>query len=133
MGKPRQPWVPVFVAPDGHGRELPRRYAQSTSGRSDSHVTAPWDSRSMLIASASPHLLCPPAMFNKCPSAAEQRRAKSDLDSAGRSSRYFLSSMPTSHQLVRQKSTPAGVLTTWCNSGMTTRQERSEIRRENLK
>lgn len=95
MGRPpRQPWVPVLVEGCGSGvlaADVARRYAQSTSGRRDSHLTAPRDSLSMSITNDS-RSGCPTDIaLRRYPMVVLQRAAKPSCDSRSREFRYSLS------------------------------------------
>lgn len=115
---------------------LPRRYAQSALGQSDSQRTSPLDSRSISIASDSAHERVRYAMLRRCPEDVPQRSAN-----AARSAKVIdfqkARSVMTSdyHQTVTRKATPNGQFTKWCrpseNCLVTT--PIADIRRANLK
>lgn len=86
MGKPRQAKLRV-VDLSGDVRE-PRRYAQSTSGRMDSHETTPPDSRSILIASDSRNGCATDIALRKYPTVVPQRSANESCDSRSSEFKY---------------------------------------------
>lgn len=119
-----------------------RRYAQSTSGRSDSHETLPLDSRSISIANDSPQGRSPYATLRKWPSVVRQRFAKADCSVVdGSDLRNSFSSIDTQyHHVVIGKATPLGAFTGRCtrldNRGMKGKEKidaLADIRRANLK
>jgi hypothetical protein len=116
--------------------EVPRRYGQSTSGRSDSHVTTPADSRSISTARDSPHGRRPYATLRKWPNVVRHLFAKADCSSDESVLRNSLSSMETYHHTVIEKATPFREFTGQCvrrdNPSMDIK-ELPSIRRANLR
>lgn len=72
--------------------DVPRRYAQSTSGRSDSTGTRPPLSRSSAITSLSPNLACTEIPLRRYPIVVPQRAAYSSCSVGSREFRYARSS-----------------------------------------
>lgn len=134
-----QPTLRLVVSRDDFFDE--RRYAQSTSGRSDSQTTTPLDSRSMSTASDSPHGRSPYATLRKWPSVVRQRLAKDDCCSESSVFKKSRSSMTADyHHVVTINATPIGAFTKRCNSGENMPMKGKEktellakIRRENLR
>src|SRR5579862_4899183 len=85
-----------------------RRYAQSTSGRSSSHFTRAPDSRSMSIASDSPQVLRPYAIFRKCAALVPQRFANSSRASRVMVLRKDFRSISHLNHSVKENSIPNG-------------------------
>lgn len=84
------------VVMENHAASLdlfPRRYAQSTSGLSSSHLTEPEDSRSILIHKLSPHGLYPYEMLRKCPYVVSHLDAKFSRSIIDNFCKYSLSVM----------------------------------------
>lgn len=117
--------------------EVPRRYAQSTSGRSDSTTTLPPDSRSMRTAKSSPQVLSPYAMLFRCPTVVSQRSAKSARSGGVKvSMKNSLNSIADYHHMVTESATPFREFTNWCSSADNnhmTREEKAVVRRTNLR
>lgn len=114
----------------------PRRYAQSTSARSDSHVTSPLDSRSMFTASDSPQGRRPYATLRRWPTVVLHRSAKLDRSAGSIPVKNSLNSMPDYHHTVIERATPFGDFTGWCRSSdnkRMTRKQKADIRRANLR
>lgn len=114
---------------------VPRRYAQSTSGQSDSTFSAALDSRSIPIASDSEHGLVPYATLRKWPTVVPQRAAKSSRLSTGSDFKKVFKSMTYYHHTVTNKATPIGVFTKRLSIGETGRMDVEQlkaIRRLNL-
>jgi len=112
----------------------PRRYAQSTSDLSDSHLTAPPERFSMRMARDSAASRQPYAMFRRCPTVVSQSSAN-DSRSAGVSDfQKVLKSTPNYHHAVIENATPNGEFTDWCSSADNEDMENSMagIRRANL-
>jgi hypothetical protein len=130
----KKPGQPHFRVVDLSGVERePRRTCQGTSSRSDSQTTAPLVKNSNLIARSSPHFLPQQKTLERCPTDVPQLSAKSRFSAADSPVQYSRGVIVESHHMVGQKSTPASGHTIWCNGRMPTREERSDIRRENLK
>lgn len=115
---------------------VPRRYAQSTSGRMVSQRTLPQDSRSTAMASDSAHVRKPYATLRKCPGVVPQDSANLSRASGKSVLRNSLSSIPDYHHTVTNLSTPNGEFTKRCRSMDNPRMASNpsaEIRRINLK
>lgn len=77
---------------------LDRKYAQSTSGRSISHLTIPPDSRSILIHNSTPNRLLRDIALRKYPTEVRQRLAKATCSARFKLFRYvFNGSMNTNN------------------------------------
>lgn len=114
--------------------EARRRYAQSTSGRSDSHFNFPTVSRSRATASGTEQERVPYATLPRCPadvSHLSARETRSRGDSDRQSSR---SVMTHYHHTVLQKATPPVEFTGRCKSGHNEFMGNpiAEVRRRNL-
>lgn len=116
----------------GCGRDL-RSTDQGTSGRRVSQTSTPSECFSNKMASSSPHFLPQQNMLDKCPTDVLQFDARDRFSSADSPVQKARGSMSPSHHIVWNKSTPASGHTVWCNPSMLTREQRSEIRRENLR
>jgi len=87
MGKRRQGWVPKVV--DASGRKVRlRKYAQSTSGRTSSHLTAPELSRSNAITSSGPNFWPFEIPFRMYPTEVPHRAAKDSCPDESSEFRY---------------------------------------------
>lgn len=113
---------------------VPRRYAQSTSGFSSSHRTAPPDSRSIEIASAEPQGLCFPATFVRCPSVVLHRSANFWRSARDIGRRKVLRSMRSDyHHTVSFLATPNGEFHRKVYDSDNLQMAYQEIRRANLR
>lgn len=110
-----------------------RKKVQSTSSRSDSQRTLPLVSRSMLMASFSPHLLPQSATLAKCPTVVSHLEAKSRFSSAESGFQKVDSSMQSSHHKVLEFATPNGIPTLRCENLPMEQLPTPEIRRVNLR
>lgn len=121
-----QPWVPVFVDETG-AAVLPRRYAQSTSGRIVSQGTSPPDSRSIFTANDSPQVLYPYAMLSRCLTVVPHRSANAARSERDLPLRNSLSSIRSVHHTVLIRSTPNGEFTKRCESNSIPAMDSSEL------
>lgn len=85
--------------------DVPRRYPQSTSDRSSSHVTTPPVSRSIAIASDSPQELSPYATLRRWPKVVPHREASDSRSGCLRPCQNDLSSIRAYHHTMMGKST----------------------------
>jgi hypothetical protein len=90
----------------------------------------------MSSASDSPQGRQPYATLLRCPTVVLQRSAKSARSAGDMLVKNSLNSMPNYHHTVIGYATPVGEFTKWCSSAdnkRMTREEKAQIRRENLR
>lgn len=121
---------------DRRPHAVPRRYAQSVLGQSDSQRTFPLDSRSISIASDSAQERVRYATLRRCPEDVPQRAAKADRSANVIDFQKVRNVMSGEyHHSVTGKATPNGQFTNWClptdNGPML--NTAAETRRANLK
>lgn len=92
----------------------PRKYPQSAFGHDSSHGTAPFDMRSISIASVSEHERVPYATLRKWPSVVPHATAKASRSLTGMPVKKVFRSMSDYHHTVILNATPNGEFTKWC-------------------